>query len=340
MGFVSRVRSVSRVGAGPRAHRAIAGAIAALIVATGFAPEVGFAGDSDAAPAAHFGPKKTIAVSKFDATGAFVAAYGGYDVVGGGLAAMLATELDKTGRFIVVDRADLSAVLREQEMGMRGLTTGNTAPTAGNMLGAQVLVRGSITQFDSKTKGGGFSLGGVIPGIPLGGAISPRGQKGIVSADFKVIDTTTSRVLQAISVEKKISAKSLGVSIASSNIAGGVDGFSKTPLGEASRSMIEDAVRQIVAALEPVPWQAMVARAEGNLIYVNAGSNANLRVGDQLKLFRITDRVVDPVTQEVLGQEEAQVGTARIVEVQPRYSKADYSGSYPAEVGDALRYTP
>jgi curli biogenesis system outer membrane secretion channel CsgG len=320
----------------------LAGAVAGLIAAAAFAPGNASARDDEdkAAPAPYFGPKKTIAVSKFDATGAFVAAYGGYDVVGGGLAAMLTTELDKTGRFIVVDRADMSAVLREQEMGLRGLTTQNTAPTAGSMLGAQAIIRGSITQFDSRTKGGGFSLGGIAPGIPLGGAVSPRGQKGIVSADFKVIDTTTSRVIETIAVDKEVSAKSLGLSVSSKNVAGGADGFSKTPLGEASRSMIEEAVQRIVAALEPVPWQALVARAEADLIWVNAGANANLRVGDRLVLHRVTDQVIDPVTQEVLGQEEMQIGTARIIEVAPRYSKADYSGSNPAEIGDTLRYAP
>jgi curli biogenesis system outer membrane secretion channel CsgG len=290
-----------------------------------------------AAPAA-FGPKKTVAVSRFDATGAFVASYGGYDVVGGGLAAMLVTSLERTGRFIVVDRSDLSDVLREQEMGLRGLTTANTSPQAGSMLGAQAIIRGSITEFDSRTRGGGFSLGGVAQSVPLGGAISPRGQKGIITADFKVVDTTTSRVIEAFAVEKAVSAKSLGLSVATDDVSIGADGFEKTPLGQASRSMIDEAVRVIVAALEPIAWQAMVAKVSGDTVYVNAGANANLRIGDHLELYRVTDKVVDPVTQEVLGVEEARIGVVRIANVNPRYSTASYTGSYPAEVGDILRY--
>ena len=59
------------------------------------------------------GPKKTIAVARFDGHGNFTSHYGGWDTVGGGLAAMLITELTQSGRFIVVDPADMDAVLRE-----------------------------------------------------------------------------------------------------------------------------------------------------------------------------------------------------------------------------------
>lgn len=61
------------------------------------------------------GPKKRIAVAKFDAAGAFLAQYGGWDI-GGGLAAQLTTALVNSGHFIVVERAEFTLVLREQEM--------------------------------------------------------------------------------------------------------------------------------------------------------------------------------------------------------------------------------
>src|SRR4030042_3445776 len=84
------------------------------------------------------GPKKTIAVTKFDAHGAFVGKYGGWDI-GGGLAAMLVSELNKTDRFIVIDRADLAAVFKEHEMALQGLTATKDIK-AGQLLGAQLLL--------------------------------------------------------------------------------------------------------------------------------------------------------------------------------------------------------
>jgi len=60
-----------------------------------------------AAPSAntYYGAKKSIAAVKFDANGAFLNSYGGWDV-GGGLSAIMVSELKNTGAFRVVNRSD------------------------------------------------------------------------------------------------------------------------------------------------------------------------------------------------------------------------------------------
>ena len=55
------------------------------------------------------GPKRTVAVGKFAATGAFTEKYGQWDI-GGGLAAMLVTALLETDQFIVVERANINQI--------------------------------------------------------------------------------------------------------------------------------------------------------------------------------------------------------------------------------------
>ena len=99
------------------------------------------------------GPKKRIAVAKFDAAGAFMAQYGGWDI-GGGLAAQLTTALVNSGYFIVVERAELTPVLREQDMAMQKIVSKETAALVGRILGAQLLVAGSVTEFDQRAGGG------------------------------------------------------------------------------------------------------------------------------------------------------------------------------------------
>ena len=90
-------------------------------------------------------PKKRIAVVKFDA-GGIATPTGGVDL-GSGLAAQLTTALINTGQFIVIERAELASVLREQEMSMQRLVSSDTAAQAGHLLGAQYLVRASVTEF-------------------------------------------------------------------------------------------------------------------------------------------------------------------------------------------------
>ena len=110
--------------------------------------------------------KPRVAIYGFYATGK-MAAFEGYNV-GDGLAAQLATELTRTGCFVVLDRTGLSNLLREQEMGLAGVVNRETAPQAGRMVGAEVIIKGTITEFDPNKRGGGVTLGVAIPNTPLG----------------------------------------------------------------------------------------------------------------------------------------------------------------------------
>ncbi len=283
------------------------------------------------------GPKKTIAVTKFDAHGAFVAKYGGWDI-GGGLAAQLVSELNRTNRFIVVDRADLKAVLREQQMGLEKLTkTG--APRAGNLLGAQHLIRGSVTQFDQAESGGGISFGISLPGF--GGALSPQVRSGTVGIDIRIIDTTSGRIVKTYTVKKEVSGMALAADFSTGKFNIGGDVFKKTALGQATREAIAEAVARIVEGMDAVPWQALVARVKGSKVYVNAGEKANIKPGDRLLIYRVVERITDPATQEVLGVEERKIGEMRIHQVARKYSVGFVSGGpYPPRRGDILRLIP
>jgi curli biogenesis system outer membrane secretion channel CsgG len=78
--------------------------------------------------------------------------------IGEGLAEMLTTELMRTGRFIVVERQGLGDIVREQELGQSGLIRRETAPPPGQLMGAQVVVRGAITEFEARSSGGGAGV--------------------------------------------------------------------------------------------------------------------------------------------------------------------------------------
>ena len=65
--------------------------------------------------------------------------------IGEGLAEMLTSELAKTGQFIVVERQALGDIVKEQELGQSGLIRGESATRTGQVLGAQIVVRGART---------------------------------------------------------------------------------------------------------------------------------------------------------------------------------------------------
>jgi curli biogenesis system outer membrane secretion channel CsgG len=284
--------------------------------------------------AAHAGARKTVAVAQFDGHGAFVDKYGSWDEIGGGLAAMLVTELDRSGHFNVVDRADVDAVLREQQYSESGLTATRTV-RAGKLLGAQFLVRGSVTEFDDAESGGGFSIGGAFGGVL--GSISPQSRSGHVAIDVRVIDTTTGQVVHSYRAESRIEESAIAGSIGTKNLSLGADHFDRTPLGKAARAAIAEAVHSIIGALTSFAWEGAVAKVNGGTLYVNAGMDSGLVPGDVLTIYRVVDQVTDPVTGEILGLETAVLGQATITQVQSRYATARFATASPPQVGDVLR---
>lgn len=260
------------------------------------------------------GPKKTIAVTKFDAIGAFVARYGGWDI-GGGLASMLAAELVRTKRFIVVDRADIDTLLQEKQMALSDVTKGTSGDP---LLGAQTLIRGSVTEFDQQEKGGGLSIGVNFGGG--GGGAGRRAATGHVAIDLRLMSGETGAVIATSHVEKKIKSSSIALQGQANRVTFGGDQFSNTSLGRASREAIAEAVAQIIAGMERVPFQALVARADGDSVYINAGRNANIPAGGRMRVFRMVDVVTDPQTGETLGGKRQTIADVVVDQVEDRYA--------------------
>lgn len=297
-----------------------------------FAAPEGYAQEDGAAPTAYQGAKKSVAVIDFSANGAFLSRYGDW-TEGAGLAAMFASELAETGRFRVVNRSHLDSTLYEQQLNVNGLTARPTAQP-GQLVGAQYLVRGSVTDFTLAEKGGGISVGGNIGGVL--GAISPRTQKGRISIDFSVIDSTSGEVIASFPVTKKIKSTAIAARVSKNNINVGGNTFKNTPLGEAAREAIAEAAARLTDALADKAWTAHVANVGATSLYVNAGADSGLHPGDRLTITRVSQRIVDPVTGALLGVEKHRVGEAVIDSVQDQYATAFYDAAVPPQPGDLL----
>lgn len=282
------------------------------------------------------GPKKRIAVSRFLPHGKFKAVYGGWDI-GGGLAAQLVTALVQSGHFIVVERAELANVLREQIMGKQKIVSKGTAAQVGRILGAQLLVRGSVTEFEQEAGGMGLNVGIPLPGL---GGLKLGGEtvSGHVAIDLRLIDTTSGQIIQSHRAVGKSSKSGVAVNISTQSVVLGGDAFKKTPLGLAVRQAIEQAVLKIIQTMEKVPWEARVIKVSGSKVYINAGSRSQIKVGDTFKVVSPGEALVDPDTKLTLGYiNQQEVGTIRIVAVQPKFSIAEATSSEPLKRGYILR---
>ncbi len=275
------------------------------------------------------GPKRTVAVGKFDAIGAFTSQYGDWDV-GGGLAAMLNTALVESGRFIVLERANINQILSEQEFKAQGLVNKETGPALGKLSGVQLLIYGSVTEFGADDEGGGFSIGagggGGGFGNLLSGALSRQTTSGSVAVDVRIVDTTTGEILDTHSVKERIKSSGWDVSGGYQGMSLGTNKFYKTPLGGASRKVITKIVQFIASKAEKTSWSGRIVDIDGQeAIYINAGANSGIHVGDRFMIERVTKILTDPETGEVLSKRKKAVGSLQITVVEEKLAYGPYS---------------
>jgi curli biogenesis system outer membrane secretion channel CsgG len=173
------------------------------------------------------GPQYRVAVSAFD----YKAAQRGD--IGQGMADMLSDSLFNTGRFIVLEREHLNEVTQEQDLANSGRFHQATAAPIGKLEGAQLLIRGSITAFEPACSGGSL--------------IIVSGNQACVTINIRIIDAATGRVVNATTVNGTSASNSVGLIFARGDMPIGLGAYSKTPMEQAIRNCIEQAVNYIAA---------------------------------------------------------------------------------------------
>jgi len=163
--------------------------------------------------------------------------------VGWELSGMLSNELASTGDFTVVERAKLEPVLREQDLSAAGRVSQGTAAELGKITGAQYLVLGTVSAFETNTSntGGGLSFGGISIGGSKGEAY--------MAIDLRVVDTTTSEIVHARTVEGRASKGGISLGIFKSGFGGRLKNEEKTPTGKAIRAGLVEATDYLVCAM-------------------------------------------------------------------------------------------
>lgn len=155
--------------------------------------------------------------------------------VGVGISDILIDELDKSGRFIVIERARLNEILDEQGLGASGLVDPSTAARIGGVAGVQVLVMGSVTVFTIERKGIG------LPGLANISAAEAK-----VQIQVRAVDANTGQVLMADSAMGTASSASVSLGIADlQGLSFTSADFHQSILGQATL----EAVQQVMAKI-------------------------------------------------------------------------------------------
>ena len=205
------------------------------------------------------------------------------DNLGYAAADELVTQLFGTGKFSLVERSQLDAVLAEQNLGQSGRVNPNQAAEIGRLLGVQLILTGSITKFSIDTKGGGFR--GL--GVEYSEAES--------NLDIRLIDTNTAEIMFADDGEGKVRLG--GFNIRGLNFR---QDFDAGLAQEALRPAVDDVVQKIAdqadafASIQaPVAPAQVVGLGENGAFYIDRGENYDVAVGQRYEVHRVIDEIRD-----------------------------------------------
>jgi curli biogenesis system outer membrane secretion channel CsgG len=289
--------------------------------------------DADALPACD-GPKPRLAVVGFNATGK-LGAYEGFNV-GDGLAAQLATELERSGCFVVLDRTATAGVLQEQELALAGIVNRETGPKIGQMVGAEFVLKGTVTEYEPNSRGRGGSIGFGLPKVPFGLRLGGNHNKAQLAMDLSIVDTSSGVTKFTNRVEASSDSKGFTVGFDFEDWSVGTDDFAKSPLGLAARNALGQAVTRLIAERPnlQLEWRMRVAAADGGLVVLNEGAKAGIKVGDTYRVSTPVRTLTDPQSGLVLDREERDVGSVKIVSVEDNYSRAEPLAPFDIKRGD------
>ena len=123
------------------------------------------------------------------------------------------TELVKSGKFRVVEREQLQALMQEKNLTLSGDVDPSTAVRIGKLLGVNYLLTGAVTEYGVTEKGGH------APGIRRLPGVSAGKKTFVAAMNARLIDTSTGEIAWA----DEASAEESSVKVSVGGFGGGVD---------------------------------------------------------------------------------------------------------------------
>jgi len=249
---------------------------------------------------------------------------------GEGISDMLVTELVNSGRFSVVERERLDEVLQEQNLAREGVVNAATAARIGRILGVQLFVFGTVTQ---------FSLDSKIIKLPILGKLAEWRARCTLNA--RLVNVETSEIMAAVTGQGAKSQSNVALSENWGDLSGftfGSSRFAEHILGKATTKAVEDVAEGIeektvgltpvvvtpevtptvTPEVEPEVIEGLVAKVSDDEVIINVGSEKGVKVDDIFSVRRITETITDPQTGEVILETKDKIAEIKISQVHER----------------------
>lgn len=216
----------------------------------------------------------------------------------------LIDKIHNTRKFDVFSRSDLDKVLKEQEFANSGNVdvSDPNAAEAFKLGGIQYTLTTSISDFQDYKETAYFE--------GLGETVSKRNIR--LGAVAKIYDTTTGKLLETANFQIDTGGHEEKSKFVTRSSGSESDRF----ILELATEMADRVANRVVDVLYP----ARVLAVTGDQITINRGDGTGIEVGQTWSVYALGEKLVDPDTGEVLGQEEVSIGSVEIKRVNPKVS--------------------
>ena len=268
-------------------------------------------GDADMGLPAYKGIKHAVGVVDFDND----AGYRSQWDMGNNMSILLESALFDTGRFILVERENLGAVMGEQDLANSGRMAKSKTAQTGKLRSAKYLATGAMTEVEYNESG---ADGGIrIKGFTIGGSKADAK----ITIIAKLIDTTTGEIVAKKRITGVAGRAAVNLGYHEGSFGGKLGGFAKTPLGEASQDCINQAAKFFAKQFEEIPSTGTVVMVKDGQIIINRGEQYNFRDGMILKMTEEGEDLIDPETGEILEKAEGkEIGKLKITKTSEKVS--------------------
>ncbi len=251
--------------------------------------------------------------------------------VADGITSLVTDELVGRNKVTVVERTRIEQLLAEQRLGAAELVQAETASRIGKLLGARLMVMGTITVWDvQQTAGVGI------------GIFRVSGSQAKVELTGRIVDTETGQILGSLKGE----GAKVGTAFSMDNFKGvsfQSKQFGGSTLGQASQAAVKQFVDNLVTVVEKANLQVAQAEAQvassgtvlailpGDQIVISLGAKHGMTLNTRLSIFhlQVVPGLKDPI--------RVPVGTARIISVDSEASVAKIeSKSQAIQQGDVV----
>lgn len=195
----------------------------------------------------------------------------------------LMTKLSQSGKFILLERTDLDALVQEKGEGM-------------SKINADYLIVGSITKYGRKTEGQQKVFS------------STKTQTVEAGVSIRIVDAATSLVIYSEEAEgfaETTTKETLGI--------GGEAGFDATLSDKAISAAISQLVENIIKKCTDQPWKSYILAIEDGSYVISGGTSQGLVPGDVFNVYAKGKTVKNPqsgVNVELPGK---KIGTVTVV---------------------------